>query len=49
MLTALDPIEVEVNERLVRMPKDQPSIARADEIVFSAHVVLRSAIAKTLA
>ena len=49
LLTALDPIEVEVNERLARMPKDQPSIARADEIVFSAHVVLRSAIVKTFA
>ena len=45
-LTALDPIEVEVNERLARMPKDQHSIARADEIVFSAQDVLRSAIAK---
>ena len=49
LLTVLDPIEVEVNERLARVPKDQPSIARADEIVFSAHVVLRSAIVKTFA
>ena len=32
VLDALDPIEAEVNERLQHQPKDQPSIARADEI-----------------
>ena len=46
LLTALDPIEEEVNERLAGMPKDQHSIARADELVFSANVVPRSAIVK---
>ena len=49
LLTALDFIKVEVNQRLARMPKDQPSIAGADEIVFIAHVVLRSVIVKKFA
>ena len=49
LLAALDPIEAAVNAHLATIPKDRPSIARADEIVFSAHVVLRSAIAKTFA
>ena len=49
VLDALDPIEAEVNERLQHQPKDQPSIARADEIVFSAHVVTKNNIAKRFA
>ena len=39
LLSALDPIEAEVNDRLASDSGNQPNIARANEIVFSAHVV----------
>ena len=49
LLCALDPIEAEANDRLANVSGNQPSIARADEIVFSAHVILRSAEARAFA
>ena len=49
LLVALDPIEAEANDRLADVPENQPSIGRTNEIVFSAHVVLRSDEAKTFA
>ena len=49
LLSALDPIEAEVNDRLASDSGNQPNIARANEIVFSAHVVLRSVEARTFA
>ena len=49
LLAELDPIEAGVNRRLADMPADQPSIAREDEIVFSAHAVLTSDAARAFA
>jgi ectoine hydroxylase-related dioxygenase (phytanoyl-CoA dioxygenase family) len=49
LLAELDPIEAEVNRRLADMPADQPTIAREDEIVFSAHAVLSSEAANAFA
>ena len=43
---ALDPLEAQSNAELQNQSKDQPSIARADEIVFRAHVVSHNAVAK---
>ena len=34
LIEALDPMEAEANAHIARMSSDQPSIARADEIVF---------------
>ena len=34
LIEALDPVEAAANAYLSQMPSDQPSIARADEIVF---------------
>lgn len=44
----LDAIEAQMNEAIRDLPADQPSIARVDEIVFSAHVVQSSAAARAL-
>ena len=49
LVDALDPVEAEANAYLSRMPRDQPSIARADEIVFRPHAVLQTPVAKTFA
>ena len=49
VIAALDPIEAAANEKLQNLPADQPSIARPDEIVFSAHIVLKSEVAKGFA
>ena len=49
LVAELDVIEAEVNEQIRSLPKDQPSIARHDEIVFSAHVVNRSKTARAFA
>lgn len=49
LIAELDTIEAEANAALTRLPKNQPSIARHDEIVFSAHVVERSELAKNFA
>ncbi len=46
---ALDPLAAEANAALADQPADQPSIAREDEIVFSAHVVTRSALLQAFA
>lgn len=45
LIEELDKIESTVNLALLDQPADQPSIARHDEIVFSAHVVLKSELA----
>lgn len=49
LIAELDAIEAEVNAALSHLPVNQPSIARHDEIVFSAHVVARSKIARAFA
>ena len=46
---ALDPLEAQANAELVDLPAGQPTIARHDEIVFSAHVVTRSEVARSFA
>lgn len=47
LLTDLDAAEAQANEFVRRIDKSQPSISRADEIVFSPHLVARSEPAKT--
>ena len=42
LVEVLDPMEAEANAHIARMSSDQPSIARADEIVFRPHAVLQS-------
>jgi len=49
LVEALDPIEAEANAYLARMTDDQPSIARADEIVFRPHAVLQTPVAAQFA
>lgn len=49
LLAELDPIEAAVNRKLADLPEGQPTIAREDEIVFSAHVVLASEVARNFA
>jgi len=49
LVAALDPIEAKANEVLSELPNDQPSIARADEIVFRAHAVLESEVVNAFA
>ena len=49
LIAALDPLESEANAKLAQHPVGQPAIARQNEIVFSAHIVLRSAVARTFA
>jgi ectoine hydroxylase-related dioxygenase (phytanoyl-CoA dioxygenase family) len=49
LIAALDPIEAAANEQLSALPADQPSIGRANEIVFRAHAVVQSDVAKAFA
>lgn len=49
LIEALDPVEAAANAYLSQMPSDQPSIARADEIVFRPHAVLQTSVAKHFA
>ena len=49
LVEVLDPMEAEANAHIARMSSDQPSIARADEIVFRAHAVLQSPAAQHFA
>ena len=49
LVEVLDPMEAETNAHIARMPSDQPSIARADEIVFRPHAVLQSPAAQNFA
>ena len=46
VIAELDALEAEANEAARNIPEGQPTISRPDEIVFSAHVVLRSTVAK---
>lgn len=46
LIDELDPIEAASNARLGDLPEGQPSIAREDEIVFQAHVVQMSEVAR---
>jgi ectoine hydroxylase-related dioxygenase (phytanoyl-CoA dioxygenase family) len=47
LVDALDPLEARANAALADLPATQPSIARADEIVFAAHIVTQSATARS--
>ena len=49
LLRELDPLEAESNAALQGIDPDQPTIARPNEIVFSAHAVLVSNQARKLA
>ena len=49
LLEVLDPIEAASNQALADVPVDQPGIARQDEIVFQAHVVAHSTVARRFA
>lgn len=49
LLADLDDAENAANEFNKSLSPDQPSISRADEIVFSPHLVARSSIAKSFA
>ncbi len=49
LTAALDPMEAAANDALQHQSADQPGIARADEIVFRAHVVMASPVANTFA
>ena len=46
LLGDLDEFEAQANESVRGIDKDQPSISRADEIVFSPHLVARSETAQ---
>lgn len=46
LLVDLDQAEAAANETARNLAANQPSISRADEIVFSAHVVARSKVAR---
>ena len=47
LLADLDAFEHQANEFVRGIDKQQPSISRADEIVFSPHLVARSEVAQT--
>lgn len=49
LIAALDPLESAANAKLAQLPVGQPTIARQGEIVFSAHIVLQSAVARSFA
>ncbi|MEM7002085.1 MAG: phytanoyl-CoA dioxygenase family protein [Pseudomonadota bacterium] len=49
LIAELDALEAEANTALQSLPEGQPSIARHDKIVFSAHAVLRSPAARAFA
>jgi ectoine hydroxylase-related dioxygenase (phytanoyl-CoA dioxygenase family) len=46
VIAALDPIEAATNAQLGNLPPGQPTIARQNEIVFQAHLVLRCEVAR---
>ncbi|MEM7077295.1 MAG: phytanoyl-CoA dioxygenase family protein [Pseudomonadota bacterium] len=49
VLAALDPLEAQANAALRKKSDAAPSIARADEIIFDAHVVTRSEVLREFA
>ena len=46
LIIDLDRLEEEANEAARTIPEGHPTIARADEIIFSAHLVARSEVAR---
>lgn len=49
LIAALDPIEADTNARLADLPEGQPTIARENDIVFQAHIVQQSEVARRFA